>query len=111
MSEYKSDHQRPQDDVPIETIYRHLLADYHKEQEKVQKLTTYAKDLETKLREIRKNDSRLRRYQELLEAHKRIKAKYDYLNCHRLYLERILHTHGIPFDPIQFANWEPAKTD
>ena len=95
MAEYIAKHHRPQDDVPIEVIFKYLLNDYHKEQARVKMVSDYAKRLEERLRNMK--DNRGKQLEELQEAHRKLKTKHKKINQHRMYLERLLKKQGIPF--------------
>ena len=107
MAEYQAKHHRPQDDVPVEIMYKYLLRDYHHEQEKVKRISDYAKELEQKVKELEaqtSKESQMKSFNELLEAHRKVKNRCKALQLHRAYLERLLSYHRIPFDTLTYKD-------
>ena len=107
MAQFQAKYPRPQDDVPIEVMYRYLLRDYHHEQERVKRISDYAKELEQKVKELKAQttkESQMKSFNELLEAHKKVKGRCKALRLHMAYLERLLSYHRIPFDTLTYKD-------
>ena len=107
MAQFQAKYPRPQDDVPIEVMYRYLLRDYHHEQERVKKISDYAKELEQKVKELKQQvtkEAQKQSFNELVEAHRKVKEKCKALQLHRAYLERLLNYHRIPFDTLTYKD-------
>lgn len=107
MAEYQAKHHRPQDDVPVEIMYKYLYKDYLKEQEKRKKVADYARKLERQLKEIKVekvNSNQLEALRNLDNAHRILKHKYRCMRLYVKYLKRLLDNFGIPHDPLTFED-------
>ena len=96
-----SKHIKLKNDVPIEVVYKYLLKDYHREQEKVTLISNYAKELEKLVEEFKKSKVTREIYKSLLESYSRLKKKHKALELHRVQLENILKYNGIPFKKLE----------